>query len=116
MLATYTNGNTRVTIDHNGTKTRRYRSDQPVKLDHPESIDVKITNYCDLGCEYCHENSTVEGEHADIEVLLNTLSTLPRGVELAIGGGNPLSHPDIIPLLTRLKSMGFIVNIIFVGS
>lgn len=109
QIAQYTNGNTTVTILSDGTKTREYVG-FPV-VNHPESIDVKITDYCDMGCSYCHESSTVSGVHCDIEKLMSVLSCLPSGVELAIGGGNPLSHPKLIELLRGLSKMGFISNI-----
>lgn len=105
----YKNGNTTVTIKSDGTKIREYE-DRPV-VEHPESIDIKITDYCDMGCLYCHESSTKSGIHADLSILLKTLECLPAGVELAIGGGNPLSHPDLIPFLTELKNRGLIANI-----
>lgn len=108
-IATYTNGNTKVSILEDGSKTREYEG-TPVVL-HPESIDVKITNYCDLACFYCHESSTTAGRHADLDVLESVLSELPAGVELAIGGGNPLSHPDLVSFLWRMKEKGIICNI-----
>lgn len=108
-ITSYQNGNTFVSIFEDGTKIREY--DGTPVVDHPESIDVKITNYCDMGCVYCHESSTTKGKHGDLNVLLNVLSDLPIGIELAIGGGNPLSHPDLIPFLKNLKDRGFIVNI-----
>lgn len=108
-LASYQNGNTAVTIYSDGTKVRQYDGDPFVA--HPESIDVKITDYCDMGCPYCHESSTIKGKHGDVFKLLDVLNDLPAGVELAIGGGNPLSHPDLIPFLQVLKMKGIIANI-----
>jgi MoaA/NifB/PqqE/SkfB family radical SAM enzyme len=108
-ISKYKNGNTTVTIKSDGTKIREYEG-IPI-IEHPESIDVKITNYCDLGCKYCHESSTTEGNHADLNQLLEVLSDLPSGVELAIGGGNPLSHPGIVDFLGKLKERGIIANI-----
>jgi hypothetical protein len=107
-LATYKNGNSQVTIYEDGTKVRRYS--EPLLLEFPESMDIKITNYCDLGCKFCHEMSDTVGKHADLDKLLTVLQELPPGVELAIGGGNPLSHPDIFDFLRKLRQMGFIPN------
>lgn len=109
ILAEYTNGNTDVKIFSDGTKIRSYENTP--KIVHPESIDIKITDYCDMGCLYCHESSTVSGKHGDLEELLSVLSALPKGVELAIGGGNPLSHPGLIDFLKALKKRGLIANI-----
>lgn len=108
-MVEYVNGNTKVTILSDGTKIREYES-TPLIL-FPESIDVKISNFCDLGCEYCHEMSTTAGKHGDLDVLLETISELPAGVELAIGGGNPLSHPDLLRFLYKVKEQGIIANI-----
>jgi hypothetical protein len=55
--------------------------------------------------------STVNGEHADLDKLLEVIKCLPAGVELAIGGGNPMSHPDLLKFLYDLKKHGFIANI-----
>ena len=108
-INTYQNGNTTVTLMSDGTKIREYEGVPAVV--HPESIDVKITDYCDMGCAYCHESSTKAGVHGDLDVLLETIKDLPAGVELAIGGGNPLSHPDLIPFLQTLKGRGIVANI-----
>ncbi len=109
QIAKYQNGNTTVTIMTDGTKIREYENAPEIL--HPESIDVKITNYCDMGCLYCHESSTTKGKHGDLTKLLEVISELPAGVELAIGGGNPLSHPDLIEFLQVLKTRGIIANI-----
>ena len=109
QIAKYQNGNTTVTIMNDGTKIREYENTPEIL--HPESIDVKITDYCDMGCTYCHESSTTKGFHADLNKLLEVISELPSGVELAIGGGNPLSHPDLIEFLKALKLKGIIANI-----
>lgn len=108
-LRCYVNGNTKVSIFEDGTKIREYDGvPSPV---HPESIDVKITDFCDLGCPYCHESSTLDGKHGDLDRLMGVIRGLPPGVELAIGGGNPLSHPYLKPFLSDLKQKGFICNL-----
>lgn len=109
MIRKYQNGNTTVTIYEDGTKIREF--DDVPEIYFPESLDVKITNYCDLGCKYCHENSTIKGKHADLEKLKAVLVSLPAGVELAIGGGNPLDHPNLIDFLIWCQEKGLICNI-----
>jgi len=108
LLYNYTNGNTKVSIYDDGTKVREFEG-QPLPV-HPESMDVKITNYCDGGCRWCHERSSITGEHADLNRLLEVIKDLPAGVEIAIGGGNPLSHPGLLPFLRELKARGLIAN------
>ena len=109
IISKYQNGNTTVIIYEDGTKIREF--DNTPEIYFPESLDVKITNYCDLGCKYCHENSTIKGEHADLEKLKAVLISLPAGVELAIGGGNPLDHPSLIEFLIWCQERGLICNI-----
>lgn len=106
----YNNGNCVVTIESDGTKIRE-TSDEKFDPIFPESIDMKITDYCDLECDWCHEKSSKKGFHADIEIIKKNLSGLPKGVEIAIGGGNPLAHPDFKDLVVWLKTNGLIANV-----
>ena len=108
LLGHYTNGNYIIEIYDDGTKFRVTGEDEFNPL-FPESIDLKITNYCDIGCPWCHENSTADGAHADLNAPF--IDTLRPFTELAIGGGNPLSHPDLVPFLERLKEKQIIANI-----
>jgi len=112
LLHCYQNGNYVVSIFSDGTKTRESVSGN-FNPRFPESIDLKITNFCNLSvlCKYCHEKSTVYGEHANFERILNFVDGLPQGVEIAIGGGNPLSHPDIDEICTEFNRQGLIANI-----
>lgn len=90
ILAQYQNGNTSVKIYEDGTKVREYEGIP--KTFFPESLDVKITDYCDLGCRFCHESSTVKGQHADLEKLKAVLVSLPAGVELACLTGDTVVY------------------------
>ena len=102
ILGKYQNGNYTVTILKDGTKIR-YNTLDFFTPEKPESMDVKITNCCDMGCPMCHEDSKPNGKHGDI---LNVpfFDTLNPYTEIAIGGGNPLSHPDLVLFLEQLKS------------
>ena len=55
----------------------------------------------------CHENSTPDGLHGDI-MNLKFIETLLPYTELALGGGNPLTHPDLIPFLEKCKALKLI--------
>lgn len=98
----YKNGNYNVHIDlETGTKIRENDLDF-FRADTVESMDIKITNRCDMGCAFCHEQSTIDGKHADL-FSPSFLDTLHPYTELAIGGGNPLEHPDLLKFLLRCK-------------
>jgi len=113
-LTTHENGNYTITIYKNGTKVRSSKNGTSIKdltPKFPESIDLKITNYCDLGCKYCHEGSNQNGKYANLKKTLQVLKQLPAGTELAIGGGNPMSHPDLVSFLHACKMLEFIPSI-----
>lgn len=105
----YKNGNYTVSIDlDSGTKIRENDLDF-FKADTIESADVKITNFCDgTNCAYCHENSGPWGKHANLKDEIAFLENLHPYAELAIGGGNPLSHPDLEYFLEYCKEKKFI--------
>lgn len=109
ILAQYQNGNTEVTLYSDGSKLREFEG--VAKPVFPESVDLKITDFCDGGCTFCHEQSTIQGAEGDVDYILSILEGLPAGVELAIGGGNPLSHPKLEELLLDLHRRGIVANI-----
>ena len=108
LLKRYRNGNYTVRIYEDGTK-ERFTPEDEFKPEFPESIDLKITDRCDLLCPMCHESSSPDGEEGDLS--LHFLYSLPEGMELAIGGGNPLSHPGLVDFLKEEKRRGVIANL-----
>lgn len=106
ILGAYKNGNYHVCILNDGTKIRSNNLDF-FKPDFPESMDIKITNCCDMGCKFCHENSKPDGKHGDI-MNVKFIENLHPFTELAIGGGNPLAHPDLVPFLEKCKNLKLI--------
>ena len=107
-LGKYDNGNYTVVIFDDGTKVR-FNNNSTFEPEKPESIDIKITNRCDMGCPMCHEDSKPDGKHADI-VNVPFLDTLLPYTELAIGGGNPMEHPQLWYFLDKCKSKNLIAN------
>ena len=107
IIGRYKNGNYTVTILSDGTKIRENDLDflEPA---FAENCDVKITDKCDGGCEFCYEGCTVNGKHGDI-MNYKFLDTLHPYTELALNG-NDLSHPDLIPFLEKLRSKKVIAN------
>lgn len=108
LLGRYKNGNFFTTILGDGTKIRETEDDEFIP-DHAENMDIKITNYCDMRCPFCHEGSTTNGKFGNI---LNEkfIDTLHPYQEVAIGGGDATSHPDLIPFLEKLKEKKVITN------
>lgn len=115
-IASYKNGCVDVTIYDDGTKIREWEDEKygiEPELEFPESADIKVTNFCDAGCFMCHEQSGLQGKHGNLEKLSDMIerSNLPEGIEFAIGGGNPLTTPDIEKFLETEKARNHIINI-----
>ena len=109
IITKYKNGNVQVELLKDGTKTREFSGKE--KVNFPESVDVKITDYCNVGCRFCHENSTIQGKHGDLSFAIKVLDKIKIPCEVAIGGGNPLSHPRLKWFIGELKKQGKIPNI-----
>lgn len=109
LLGRYQNGNIHTAIFSDGTKVRETNDDEFIP-DFAENMDIKITDCCDLGCSFCHEGSSSSGKHGEI---LNQkfIETLHPYQEVAIGGGDATSHPDLIPFLHRLREKKVIANL-----
>lgn len=108
LIGRYKNGNIRTAIFSDGTKIRETDGDEFIPA-FAENMDIKISNYCDMGCKFCHEGSSINGKHGDI---LNQkfIDTLHPYQEVAIGGGDATNHPDLLPFLRKLKENRIIAN------
>ena len=109
ILKVYKNGNATIAIFDDGTRIINSKDDR-LDLEYPLSVDMKITNSCNMGCPYCHEDSKPNGPHADLKNLPYLTTFLPY-TEVAIGGGNILEHPDIDWLLETYKEKHILANV-----
>lgn len=112
MSRSYINGNYVMSSrKHNFVRYREtLRSGEPFLPDFPDSIDLKITNKCSIGCPFCHESSRGNGRSFNLSKTMQLLDTLPDNVniEIAIGGGDVLEIPDeTIALIKHLKRKGY---------
>lgn len=83
------------------------------KADFPDSIDLKITNKCSIGCDFCHEGSFSGGKSFNFKKTTSILSELPLkvGIEIALGGGDLLETPqESYDLIKWLCDRGYCVN------
>lgn len=108
------NGNVWSAFDPQTGNRRRYNygTEAPIAA-WPELVDVKITNYCATGCTYCYQGSTVTGAVAsieDIEEVVNLCKQM-NVFEAAIGGGEPLTHPEILTALHMFRAADIVPNI-----
>ena len=107
-LGKYTNGNYTVTVYSDGTKIRENNLDNLIPS-FAESCDLKITDKCDGGCEFCYEGCTLKGNHSDL-LSYHFLDTLHPYTELTING-NDLTHPQLAKFLMKMKKQKVFVNI-----
>jgi len=91
-------------------------SEDPQMAPWPELADISISNYCTNGCSYCYRKSSEEGKFMsldDYHFALQELTSEKYGsiFQVALGGGEPLLHPDFneIIKITR-EEFGIIPN------
>jgi len=93
-----------------GGKTLRFaiNPSKPItELKYPEFYDVKVTENCEGKCPYCYMDSK-PGAHNEnvVEKIRTFFNSMPKEslpFQVALGGGEPTSHPDFIKLLRMLK-------------
>lgn len=98
----------------NGTKIRLSFGDvkPPDKSDLPELVDLKITDYCPVGCPFCYQGSTTGGQHASLEQITRVADALReiKVFEVALGGGEPTLHPDFEKILRLFRDRHIVPN------
>ncbi len=79
----------------------------------PELVDMTITDYCSKGCKFCYRGCTAEGKHASLYKVITYIDELKKaGVfEIALGGGEPLQHPELLKILEHGYDKGITMNL-----
>ena len=91
----------------------------PYPPKYPKSVHFYITNECNLDCEKCHYRSKSDPKQ---ELSFSTIKALFQEwkryglTSIAIGGGEPLLHPDIVDIVRIGKDMGFFMAITTNGT
>ena len=91
-------------------------------LDFPGTVACTVfTGGCNLRCPFCHNASLITNLDSDERLseenffaFLQKRRGLTDGV--CITGGEPLLQKDILPFITRIKEMGFLVKLDTNGS
>lgn len=109
----YINGNYYVSLSEDGTKIyRSLRIGEDLVSRFPDSIDLKVTNKCSIGCSFCHESSNPLGKSFNVDKTIKVLDSLPKvGIEVAIGGGDiteDSSFSDLLRLLNWMTKNKFV--------
>ncbi|MCK9603184.1 MAG: radical SAM protein [Candidatus Omnitrophica bacterium] len=95
----------------NGDKLR-FAVGSYTKAKRPELVDMKITDYCAFGCPFCYQGSTPLGEHATLDNITEAIRQMKKArvFEVAIGGGEPTTHPNFVEILVRFRGAGIVPN------
>lgn len=117
----YRNGNAVVTLDLRcGTRIIEYPDNEPLTLQTPLNIDIRVSTQCPYGydtntkkstCAFCHESALVDGQECHYGVLQQVLmdAKLPRGTEIALGVNEVTDN--LIQFVRNLYRLGLVVNI-----
>lgn len=91
-------------------------SKNPYMAPWPELADISISNYCTNNCSYCYRDSDQKGKFmplSDYKQVLKELTHEEYGsiFQVALGGGEPLLHPDFNEIIrTTREDYGIIPN------
>nr|DAN95791.1 MAG TPA: hypothetical protein [Caudoviricetes sp.] len=117
----YRNGNAVVTLDlRDGTRIIEYPDNEPLTLQTPLNIDIRVSTQCPYGyntntkkstCAFCHESALVDGQECHYGFLQQVLmdAKLPRGTEIALGVNEVTDN--LVQFVKNLYRLGLVVNI-----
>jgi radical SAM protein with 4Fe4S-binding SPASM domain len=87
----------------------------PVLAPWPELADISISNHCSKNCNFCYRDSNPDNSFisiADYESTLDSLTSPHWGsvFQVALGGGEPLEHPEFLEIIQRTWDRGIVAN------
>lgn len=103
---TYINGNYQVTIKDDGTKIRT-SLDGTFVPKRVETLDINLSNKCNIGCSYCYINATPAGLDGDFNKLFDF--KIPKYTELAINYNG--THEAFDRFMSRKGTCDWIINL-----
>jgi hypothetical protein len=79
----------------------------------PELIDIKITDHCEHNCAFCYQNSKQNGNHCSKDTISHIAKAClnMKVFEVALGGGDPITHPDILYIVKIFREQNVIPNL-----
>lgn len=93
----------------------RSLEDNPAFAPVPELADISISNKCSKGCAFCYKGSTPEGKVMSLEEYCQVLDGIYSPeygtiFQVAIGGGEPLEHPNFVEIVDETVKRGIVLN------
>jgi radical SAM protein with 4Fe4S-binding SPASM domain len=83
------------------------------------SVHLKLTNQCNLHCEYCYAQSGKPSDLlslGDLESIANGVASITQSVEYVLSGGEPLLNPYALDFAEMVKASGNKVHILTNGT
>ena len=89
--------------------------ENPLFAPHPELVDISISNNCSKGCSFCYRDSNVNGSFMTLYEYNYVLDSLQHPIwgnvfQIAIGGGEPLEHPNLVEIIESTHSRKIVPN------
>ena len=87
----------------------------PVLAPWPELADISISNHCSKNCDFCYRDSKPDNSFLSVSDYISILDSLtsPRWgsvFQVALGGGEPLEHPDFVEIIHQTWTRGIVAN------
>ncbi len=85
---------------------RRLRDRKPIQC------SLYVTDQCNLDCSYCteYDNSVPHPPLVDLETWIRKIRELGT-MRIALVGGEPLLHPDIVEIVAFCRKLGFATSL-----
>lgn len=93
----------------------RTKQENPIWAPIPELADISISNHCTKGCSFCYRNSENNHEWMSVEDYCSVLEAMNHPeygnvFQVAIGGGEPLEHPNFLEIIDETVKRGIVPN------
>ncbi len=88
------------------------------QLSGPTLVDIQITSVCTQGCPHCYASSVFRGKHIPFDDLCRIFDQCADSgvLQVALGGGDPLLHPDFVRILEAVRLRGMVPNVTTSGA
>jgi len=85
----------------------------PGCLSGPVEVEIAITTRCNLGCPCCYTSAGRGGRDVDLKEVERFLHAAARAgaFHVAFGGGEPLLHPDLLPMGRIARERGMLPSL-----
>ncbi len=83
-----------------------------------ETLLIKVTNKCNLRCDYCYANSGLGDSLSkeDLFSILDAINERHRGIGIELSGGEPLMNKATLPFARAVRASGHRVSLLTNGT